>query len=319
VLRGIAATLVVAHHAFENPVRVGAAGVDLFFVISGFIMANCSRERTAVTFLADRAWRIFPLWLIAVTPWLLMKRETLEVVLTSLTLWPVYGSTFVSPALGVGWTLSYELLFYVGFALALATRPAVPILIFGICFCAGLATNDILFWFLGSPLALEFLLGVAIAQVPPDQRAGRIIGCLGLVCFALLPSTYYAQAFGHGAIYRVLFWGIPAAMLLYGARSIEERFASRAFDLPVLAGTASYSIYLFHQLVLQVLHGFTGLVASIIAGIAIYLCIERHIMRARSRSGKRGNLAVALTNVELPPIGCYTSNTPDVAASSSRA
>ena len=59
VLRGIAAMAVVAHHAFSGT-RIGAAGVDLFFVISGFIMATCGRDRRPLEFLADRAWRIYP-------------------------------------------------------------------------------------------------------------------------------------------------------------------------------------------------------------------------------------------------------------------
>ncbi|HVI04878.1 MAG TPA: acyltransferase family protein, partial [Sphingomicrobium sp.] len=134
VLRAVAAMAVVAHHAFDNGTRVGAAGVDLFFVISGFIMmTTCSSGRKPGEFLADRAWRIYPMWLLAVFPWLLMApHSTLEVV-RSITLWPVYGNRFLNPALDVGWTLSFELLFYLAFALALATRAAVPLLIFGLC------------------------------------------------------------------------------------------------------------------------------------------------------------------------------------------
>ena len=75
VLRGIAAMAVVGHHAFDGT-RIGAAGVDLFFVMSGFIMATCARDRGPLEFLADRAWRIYPLWLIAVTPWTMTMRHS---------------------------------------------------------------------------------------------------------------------------------------------------------------------------------------------------------------------------------------------------
>src|SRR5215471_6743859 len=99
---------VVAHHGFEGT-HLGAAGVDLFFVISGFIMATCSAGRQPLQFLADRAWRIYPLWLIAVIPWLLMSPQTFLEIVRSITLWPVYGGRLLNPALGVGWTLSFEL------------------------------------------------------------------------------------------------------------------------------------------------------------------------------------------------------------------
>jgi len=48
--------------------RVGTAGVDVFFVISGFIMATIAAGKTPTEFMADRIWRIFPIWLVAVSP-----------------------------------------------------------------------------------------------------------------------------------------------------------------------------------------------------------------------------------------------------------
>src|SRR6185295_16528642 len=187
---------VVAHHAFDGDTRLGAAGVDLFFVISGFIMATCTGGRSASEFLADRAWRIYPLWLIAVVPWLFMAPVSLLGIVRSLTLWPVYGHHYVDPALGVGWTLSFELLFYAGFALAIATRAAVPLLVFGLCLILGLTTSNLLFWFVGSPLTFEFLLGVLIARVPTRQNFGALAAALGLILFAVVPATYFAQSFG---------------------------------------------------------------------------------------------------------------------------
>jgi exopolysaccharide production protein ExoZ len=283
VLRGIAAMAVVAHHAFDSGTPIGAAGVDLFFVISGFIMATCTGGRTPSEFLADRAWRIYPLWLIAVIPWLMMTPQSLLVVVRSLTLWPVYGHQFPDPALGVGWTLSFELIFYLGFALALATRPAIALMVFGVFFILGVSTNQLLFWFLGSPLTFEFLLGIAIARMPRRESVGVGMIGLGLIWFALAPSAFYNQAFGPGAIYRLLAWGVPAAMLVYGTLCLERRLGGLAFDLPVLIGGASYSIYLFHQLVLIEFHGTAGFILSAIAGIAAYLSLERLIMRARPR------------------------------------
>ncbi|WP_443027629.1 acyltransferase family protein [Sphingomonas sp. URHD0057] len=283
MLRGVAAMAVVAHHAFAGGTKLGAAGVDLFFVISGFIMATCAGGRSPGQFLADRAWRIYPLWLIAVLPWLLMEPVSLLGLVRSLTLWPVYGRQYVEPALGVGWTLSFELLFYAGFAVAIASRASIPLLIFGLCLILGLTTNNLLFWFIGSPLAFEFLLGVAIAQMPSRASFGAVAAALGLILLAVAPDTYYDQSFGGGAILRVICWGVPASLLVYGLRSLEPRLSGRAFDLPVLIGNASYSIYLFHQLIFKQFHGIGGLVLSAAAGIAIYFLVERPIIRARPK------------------------------------
>jgi len=96
VLRALAACAVVVLHAVPDahaPVDnagYGAAGVDLFFVISGFIMANVAKERSASEFLRDRLWRIYPLWWIAVLPWLFMVPRGGTFVASSLTLWPIY-------------------------------------------------------------------------------------------------------------------------------------------------------------------------------------------------------------------------------------
>lgn len=272
---------VVAHHAFPGQVPIGAAGVDLFFVVSGFIMMSCAGKRTPFAFLADRAWRIYPLWLIAVTPWLLMEPHTPLEVLRSLTLWPVFSGQWLNPALGVGWTLSFEIVFYLAFALALRTRATVPLFLFGLCLILGMSTKSILFWFLGSPLSFEFLLGVAIARLPYSEKGGLCAVGAAIVGFLLAPTGFYDQAFDAGAAFRVLAWGIPAALLLYGARSLERYFDAKAFAPAVLVGSASYSIYLFHQLVMLETHGWAGLAGSALAGIVAFWFVEQPIMKAR--------------------------------------
>jgi hypothetical protein len=119
-------------------------------------------------------------------------------IVRSLTLWPVYGHNYVVPALGVGWTLSFELLFYAGFALALASRASLPLMIFGLCLVLGLTTDNLLFWFVGSPLTFEFLMGVAIARMPTRETFGGAAGMLGLISVCRRPSHLFRSVVRRG-------------------------------------------------------------------------------------------------------------------------
>ena len=180
-LRALAACAVVVLHAYPDahaPIGnagYGAAGVDLFFVISGFIMAQVAQGPTAGQFLGDRLWRIYPLWWIAVLPWLFMVPRGLTFVASSLTLWPIYGSDYYVPVLKVGWTLSFELMFYAGMTLAIVARPAGPLAIYVACLIGALATSSALLHFTGSPMALEFLMGVVVAKLPRRTTLGLLV------------------------------------------------------------------------------------------------------------------------------------------------
>jgi exopolysaccharide production protein ExoZ len=277
--------------------RAGAAGVDLFFVISGFIMATVGRDRTPGKFLRDRIWRIYPLWWIAVAPWLIAKNHDLPTVLTSLTLWPIWSGSFHTPALLIGWTLCFEMLFYVAFAVGLATRAAFPLVCFALCLAMA-ARND-LFAYFGSPLILEFIAGACIAQLRPSPGWGVLIG-IGFVWLAVAPVDHYTAVFGSHGFQRLFAWGVPAAMIVYGARSIERAFDHPCFDAAVLIGNASYSIYVFHLLIVGNVPWPIGVVGAVAFGIVSYLFLERSILRMKPRwplmagdtlAGRSGNIA----------------------------
>lgn len=160
VLRGIAACAValmhsVASHGVSEPgfYAIGAAGVDLFFVISGFIIATVAPGKTAGQFIAGRVRRIYPMWWIAVAPWLLVVPFDWEMFFASITLWPIFGS-FVLPPNSIGWTLSFEVLFYAAMALGIMTRPLVPLAIFAACLILSLLTTSPLLDYFGNPMIL---------------------------------------------------------------------------------------------------------------------------------------------------------------------
>src|SRR5947209_10067302 len=89
VLRGVAACSVAIGHACGGFV-LGGTGVDVFFIMSGFILAGISQRRTPGRFLFDRFWRIYPLWWIGVAPWLASSPDW-QTLAASLTLFPLFG------------------------------------------------------------------------------------------------------------------------------------------------------------------------------------------------------------------------------------
>jgi exopolysaccharide production protein ExoZ len=282
----MAATGVVVHHAYRNvdvnsAARIGAAGVDLFFVISGFIMATVATNRTPIRFLSDRIWRIFPLWWLAAIPCLIATRASWQVAFTSISLWPVYGGEFYTPILMRGWTLSFEMLFYVGFALVLSKRALIPACVFAVCFIAAFFVSVGLTNYLGSPLILEFMAGVAIARIRVNARAGAAVLVLAVAWLAVAPEGNYASLFGAIGLVRVICWGIPAAMLVYGFRALEPVFERRVFGVAVLIGDASYAIYLSHQYVVDRMAWAPAILVSLCVGVALYAFVDKPIMDAR--------------------------------------
>lgn len=143
VLRFVAATGVVVAHAVDlagtrlgldtvlaggTLEDFGAAGVDLFFVISGFIIAVTTKGQAGIAAAGDFLWRRFrrvaPIYWLLSLPILvgMIRGGTLtgEVAVATFLFWPFSGLEMTFPALGPGWTLCFEMLFYAGFGLAMA-------------------------------------------------------------------------------------------------------------------------------------------------------------------------------------------------------
>lgn len=288
-LRAVAACSVLVSHSYE-PARhaaYGAAGVDLFFVISGFIMANLAPGRTPGQFALDRFSRIYPLWWIAALPWIFLVPRGMLYNLSTLTLWPIWDGGYLVPAPRVGWTLCLELLFYIGVTIAIATRPLIPLAAYALFLLGALTLSSPLLQFVGSPMGIEFLMGVAVARLPKR----RIFGLFILFGLAVLPLT--STVLGdlgsslrpEWALRRALEWGCPAALIVWGAVSLEPLFSRRLFNLPVKIGDASYSIYLFHPMVSYGLDLFWPLRMGLALGVgfAMYVLVEKRIMAMRAK------------------------------------
>src|SRR3954463_12772971 len=138
-LRGIAASLVVLHHAMSPTslmpivptLRIGEFGVDLFFVISGYIMWVTTENRPTrpLKFWGARIWRVVPLYWIFTTLYILLVRpgllsgESLDplYIAKSYLFVPVMDPVIneIKPVYTLGWTLHYEMYFYFVFGCCL--------------------------------------------------------------------------------------------------------------------------------------------------------------------------------------------------------
>jgi peptidoglycan/LPS O-acetylase OafA/YrhL len=285
-LRGIAALFVAFSHLLIMEqkysddqilgvwIELGMVGVDLFFVISGFIMVhvawNLSRGLRSVSeFLFARAGRIYPLyWLISfltLCVWLWKP----EIVFSSSAGSPDFITSFLLlpdvtfPFLAIGWTLIHEVFFYLIFALALFLKPKwlLPFLIgWTIVLTIGILNKltDLspLMAILFNPLSYEFLLGAFAAWIlktynAPLVKTAAVLGLL-LSGAALFYSYVYhcgmPSTFGDRAMY----FGLPAALVVYGFAGIERGGNVLSTKLSRL-GDWSYSLYLTHILSLSLL------------------------------------------------------------------
>ncbi|MBC7800657.1 MAG: acyltransferase [Gemmatimonadaceae bacterium] len=323
-LRAIAAMAVVVFHVSERigaPFMAGAAGVDIFFVVSGFIMWVTTAERASTprSFAANRAIRIIPLYwavtlgyvaLATVAPWsfpnLLLSSGH---VASSLLFIPHRDPSGVPlPVVQAGWTLEFEVLFYALFAIALAAPHPARLGALSATLCAlpaiGLLTpaGGPVWIVLTSPLLLEFLGGVWLGHgflwakrdgIRPPWRLGAAI-VAGAVPILLLVTSWMGP-FTDAA--RVLAWGVPAVLITGGVLAIELAGRMPASRTALRLGDASYAIYLTHGVVIAAvlrLGGQVGLpdmvlvpgavAASALAGVVTHQVFELPVTRALKRS-----------------------------------
>jgi len=279
-LRGLAALLVVLFHARQmlrmhgessgilEAFAGGDVGVDIFFIVSGFIMMHIQPRYAgngvagAGRFLFKRAERVIPpYWIYTL---LVLAMFILAPGLSQGGFPDVLKSFLLIPddqpfLLMVGWTLSYEVLFYLTFALGLAlvtSRSRLMMLILAIA--AGLSLAGVLLRPVGpelkvltSPLLLEFAFGAALAWATAVFRYRS--NAFGLGLMALGVALYVAGQMwrvGEAGDLRILTYGVPSAVFVTGA--VMTRFAvNRPYRALILLGSASYSLYLSHWLVMN--------------------------------------------------------------------
>ena len=334
ILRALAAMAVALFHACQwahLDFALGAAGVDVFFVISGFVLWTAAQARpvSALAFLAARFKRVAPLYwivtlIVAAIAW--RAPQVLPIVhpgarhlVLSLLFLPhtdPVGDPF--PLLPTGWTLTYEAFFYAAFAIALAApRDRRLQVLSGLLLAASLLGFGYHGWYtlLANPLLLEFLAGVGLARLWARgslQRAGRALGPV-LIGAALLVLAALQLGGVRDDFWRPVLWGPPAVMIVAGALKLEAdgRLKGGRIDRALQAvGDASYSLYLIQAPLIAAFAWMTpglpaaikaplGLALAICAGLACYRWIERPISSVVGRHGHaRGGRGVGFGPAE---------------------
>lgn len=270
-LRGFAAIAVLLYHVGDQhkfPFEIGAAGVDIFFVISGFIIwsTTSSSDVSMPDYFWKRLTRVLPLyWIVlAVTfasvnakPAFFFNHDaSIENFLRSLVLLPGLKDGAFHPVVVQGWTLSYEMFFYclLGVLMAVGLRwrligTCATLLVFvGI----GQVLDLGYIGAFAAPIVLEFVAGVLIAYVAgrPEFSRSAIVAALLLAIVGFAASQTLITDWP-----RVLKWGVPAAWLVIAAVGLEPWFRQRPVRVLVYFGDASYSIYLWHVWVGVVMTG----------------------------------------------------------------
>lgn len=311
VLRGVAAVMVVLFHVLGF--QIGSSGVDIFFVISGFIMFHTNRNvfgltGAAILFFKRRILRIAPLyWLCtAFAFWPGVEPKTLVASVLFVPVRSDGGS--IHTVLASGWTLNFEMFFYIVFAagLMLPRKYGLPAIVVTLSalILLGLATKPtkaaFIYW--TNPLILEFVFGLAIAYVYElgktlSPKMGMGVFGLGVLILAIFSLSHHPTPDRVYAGYLALGWGLPAALIVAGA-ALSDRgaLATARWRIPRLLGDASYSIYLTHLLVFYALNfvafhalnfhvphlGIPIVLAALLVGICVHFYVERPIGRILS-------------------------------------
>jgi exopolysaccharide production protein ExoZ len=317
IMRGIAAMLVVLLHisikggqygngALEG-FTIGGAGVDLFFIISGYIMcvSTIGRQLNFSQFMQHRIRRIMPLYWLTTTIGLVIFLVKPEIINTSggeTSIWASYtlfpnGKRYLNAN---GWTLSFEFLFYIVFGLLIykGTYKAIQVssVILAGLVAAGLlfSHQGVAFDFLTNNLYIEFIYGMGCFYLF-DRKIIRSNTAMGVsLCLLGIAVLAAEQVFkvpnqedGRGWL-----WGIPMLLVFTGFLCLEgfiKGSASRLKKWFLEAGNSSYSLYLIHPftlsgtaMCLKWLHLdanaylFTAVLftVTVIAGYLVYLYVE---------------------------------------------
>lgn len=289
--RGIAATLVVFYHAalhledhvgtriFYGIAHFGHAGVDFFFVLSGFIITyvhyrDFGRPGRLGHYAQRRFTRVFPFyWLVLAYTlavlWLLHRSQAPGSLETAYNILLLPHAR--EPIVGGAWTLVFEVTFYAAVAVAVCNRVAgatvmaiwLLLVVAGFAGFDGASVNAV-FGLLCAPFSVEFFLGITAAALLLTRTVPRsgLVLTAGLVVFALAAAAEVAGVLnGYGAWARIAY-GVPSMMVVLGLVELERSGGLRVRAPLAVIGRSSYAIYLVHLIVIGLTFKFLSRLVS---------------------------------------------------------
>jgi peptidoglycan/LPS O-acetylase OafA/YrhL len=293
--RGVAALLVALYHAGRmvalpqyagvNPLDgffgFGHAGVDFFFVLSGFIICtvhggDLGRPERLARYAGRRVTRIYPIYwcvtaialaLLLLHPGGLASLSPARLA-NSLLLLP----SEQEPLLGVAWTLQHEVVFYLVFGIAIASRRwgVAMVGVWLALIAYGLFDMPNVDWlrFLASPYHLQFAMGALTAWLVSARRVPHPLGLVGagIAAFLACGLVENAGSIVWAGLASQLGFGAAATLVILGLAAAEYQGSLRIGRIGAFAGAASYSLYLIHTIVI-------GLAARLLASLGIVTLI----------------------------------------------
>ena len=272
--------------SFHEFPALGAVGVDLFFVVSGFIVPLTAMRpgATRLGFLEKRALRVYPLWLYMVAIAALGKLARGEFewfnIAWSALLLPTFDPHW-TPIIFMGWSLVFEVFFYCLIAVVWGTRERVLAVLVVLVAIGKLVPGLPLAHLVSNPMLMEFEFGLLLGmgwkrgvRVPwpalPVAVGVALLAWSGMSGANAL-SSVEATVSGEVASQRVLHWGVPAALIVAGCLWLRPRCESRAGRFFTAIGDASYSIYAMSFFAQMALNKAWGLFAWLPGDVAILL------------------------------------------------
>jgi exopolysaccharide production protein ExoZ len=328
--RGIAASLVVLYHAgrilaqpqyighlaFAGAFNFGNAGVDFFFVLSGFIIffvheKDIGRPSSLRSYVWSRLTRIYPIyWLVTAIAMALLigKHDTSSFgpayLVASLFLLPQPQE----PILQVGWTLVHEMLFYAAFAIAIVSRNGAraiaAIWLASVVLSAFITVKNPLLRVFLSPYHVQFAMGVMTAYAVRKWPLPFCGFAIAVGAAAFVGAAYvldHDPGFYATPTCRWLL-GLASSFVIYGVARGEMDGWLRTGPISAFFGSASYSIYLIHAIAIGLIartlapsgamtaapNGAFLLIAllAIICGALLYVVAERPMLRLAKAFGQ---------------------------------
>ena len=303
LLRAFAALAVVLFHTSAHFFAIGGnnsgnifsffklfgyAGVDVFFVISGYIIWVSTRKITGISgvmsYVYNRVTRIYlgywPYFIILLGLAYYFAPNFLEGI-------DYTGSFFLTQSylnqllLKVSWTLKYELYFYLCFAflLLLPRKLVLPSLVLAFLLIVGIQLYGFfaleiyqpdnfhkgtpMYAFYLSPFCLEFLLGCFVGVYFENKRVKNLLPIIVIGVVSFIAALYYQENFIEGTLtwgyyinQRVMLFGLVAISMLISLIELEKRGKIFLPRFSLLLGGASYSLYLSHTIILYFMYHF---------------------------------------------------------------